>query len=651
MAKVLFVICVPSEEAKTEKNGCGDKDNKKDNDSTKDTGKNDDLDSEVMSASVRRLKLPRNSLPALFETGDTNITVTGDSNADVTDMNLKTSGQGKGRKSSLKNIFLDVGGNKNSNTDPGKTLTKSSSCGLPRLSLLKNTDEASEIKKMENGLNDKKVKVDDVDLNKKVEKQCNNFEKREQNGHVDNVDHETEYISFISDGLTLLDRVKRALDLLGISAVNWSRTEDNVNVGMFIAADGVRCEEILEKLTFLDLGAIPGSSISVFPATISVASVVKDEQAEKLKLELEKENKLAEKVSEFKKSIKSRLVVAQVVDSVKSDAVFNFDFLMLVILAGMVAIMGLLEASPVSLVASMLISPLMGPIVAFVFGTVIKNMELLKVGVVTEMKGLTLCILVGFISGFIPAGLESAGMSWRSTDSWPTIEMSSRGSIRALPVGVLIAVPSGAGVALSILGGKVGSLVGVAISASLLPPAVNAGLLWANAIIVGITPPRTDPLQNSSATADVPYEASISCPTYFNNDYTHIYSCNMAVESLVLGVISLLLTIVNIICIFFMGILVLKIKEVAPIRSVPEAEKNFFARDLKVARQSYETMKGPNSSILGKKFLQEYKKFKKEIGVENNFTDNELNEILEDVEEGEDVKEILDKLPHRPKRW
>lgn len=45
--------------------------------------------------------------------------------------------------------------------------------------------------------------------------------------------------------------------------------------------------------------------------------------------------------------------------------------------------------------------------------------------------------------------------------------------LRSLWVGVLIALPSGAGVALSILGGNAGSLVGVAISASLLPPAVN----------------------------------------------------------------------------------------------------------------------------------------------------------------------------------
>ena len=49
-----------------------------------------------------------------------------------------------------------------------------------------------------------------------------------------------------------------------------------------------------------------------------------------------------------------------------------------------------------------------------------------------------------------------------------------RGQLRSLWVGVLIAVPSGAGVALSLLGGNTGSLVGVAILASLLPPAVNA---------------------------------------------------------------------------------------------------------------------------------------------------------------------------------
>jgi uncharacterized membrane protein len=44
---------------------------------------------------------------------------------------------------------------------------------------------------------------------------------------------------------------------------------------------------------------------------------------------------------------------------------------------------------------------------------------------------------------------------------------------RSLWIGVLWALPSGTGVALALLQGSAGPLIGVAISASLLPPAVN----------------------------------------------------------------------------------------------------------------------------------------------------------------------------------
>jgi hypothetical protein len=56
-----------------------------------------------------------------------------------------------------------------------------------------------------------------------------------------------------------------------------------------------------------------------------------------------------------------------------------------------------------------------------------------------------------------------------------------RGQLRSLWVGLLVALPSGAAVAIGILGDNTASLVGVAISASLLPPAVNA---------VCVNPPR-----------------------------------------------------------------------------------------------------------------------------------------------------------------
>ena len=57
---------------------------------------------------------------------------------------------------------------------------------------------------------------------------------------------------------------------------------------------------------------------------------------------------------------------------------------------------------------------------------------------------------------------------------WPTNSMSERGVLRVLWVGTLVAFPSGCAVAVSLLSGNSASLVGVAISVSLLPPAVNA---------------------------------------------------------------------------------------------------------------------------------------------------------------------------------
>mmetsp|Transcript_20748 Transcript_20748/g.25125 ORF Transcript_20748/g.25125 Transcript_20748/m.25125 type:complete len:96 (-) Transcript_20748:577-864(-) len=60
--------------------------------------------------------------------------------------------------------------------------------------------------------------------------------------------------------------------------------------------------------------------------------------------------------------------------------------------------------------------------------------------------------------------------------------MSSRGQPESLVYGLLVAFFSGIGVALSVLGNNTTSLVGVAISASLLPPVVNTGILLGFAI-------------------------------------------------------------------------------------------------------------------------------------------------------------------------
>ncbi|CAF4793662.1 unnamed protein product, partial [Rotaria magnacalcarata] len=47
---------------------------------------------------------------------------------------------------------------------------------------------------------------------------------------------------------------------------------------------------------------------------------------------------------------------------------------------------------------------------------------------------------------------------WGSTTSFPTAEMKARGDLTRLSVGSMIALPSGAGVALSVLGGNAGKI-------------------------------------------------------------------------------------------------------------------------------------------------------------------------------------------------
>ncbi|OXU27851.1 hypothetical protein TSAR_008459 [Trichomalopsis sarcophagae] len=72
--------------------------------------------------------------------------------------------------------------------------------------------------------------------------------------------------------------------------------------------------------------------------------------------------------------------------------------------------------------------------------------------------------------------------------------MKGNGNFRSLWMGVLWALPSGTGVAVALLQGSNGPLIGVAISASLLPPVVNckyvvlALLRWYTSKLRYITP-------------------------------------------------------------------------------------------------------------------------------------------------------------------
>ena len=67
------------------------------------------------------------------------------------------------------------------------------------------------------------------------------------------------------------------------------------------------------------------------------------------------------------------------------------------------------------------------------------------------------------------------------------------------------------------------------------------------------------------------------------------YSDNPAIELLILGALSLFLTITNVLCVYLMGYIVLRIKvEVAP--SASEEERQFWKHDIPIARDYNKTI-------------------------------------------------------------
>jgi hypothetical protein len=83
---------------------------------------------------------------------------------------------------------------------------------------------------------------------------------------------------------------------------------------------------------------------------------------------------------------------------------------------------------------------------------------------------------------------------------------------------------------------------------------------------------------------------SLNCTKYINNNYLPLYRCDLSTEAAILACCSLLLTIVNIICIIIMALIILRIKEVVPLHQPNKNITNFFHYDVKVARDYNKTI-------------------------------------------------------------
>ncbi len=173
--------------------------------------------------------------------------------------------------------------------------------------------------------------------------------------------------------------------------------------------------------------------------------------------------------------------IDEMISNIKHLSLINTTFIGLIILAGILASFGLIYDNVVIIIASMIIAPLLGPIALAVIGTMTPKNIYTKRAITAEVVGLFLIILIGFLVGII----------YRFTAPEQIINegeiMSQQISSRIKPTigDIAFAIASGLAAGVFIIRGESTSIVGVAVAASLCPPAANVGVLLATTGTIG----------------------------------------------------------------------------------------------------------------------------------------------------------------------
>ncbi|MFX0064282.1 MAG: TIGR00341 family protein [Candidatus Hermodarchaeota archaeon] len=209
---------------------------------------------------------------------------------------------------------------------------------------------------------------------------------------------------------------------------------------------------LLEELKGLGIGTVFGT-IVISPVDIEITSFEK-------------------KLSEKGKGIS----LDEMISNVKGLALLSPTFVGLSVLAGFLAAFGLIYDNVIVVIASMIIAPLLGPIALTVIGTLMPSNIYSKKAFIAEIIGLAICLLIGFIVGimlpFIP---------FVTAPTMDPTNLPNQIFIRIRPglPDIIFAIASGLAAGVFIVRGESTSMVGVAVAASLCPPATNIGVLLA----------------------------------------------------------------------------------------------------------------------------------------------------------------------------
>ncbi|MDF1758183.1 MAG: TIGR00341 family protein [Legionellaceae bacterium] len=159
-----------------------------------------------------------------------------------------------------------------------------------------------------------------------------------------------------------------------------------------------------------------------------------------------------------------RIASEELFEDVKNYAKSSRAYISMLVLATIVAAVGLHNNSVLAIIGAMVIAPMLGPIIAISLGAILGEISFLLKALLTGLAGIVLVIVLSTLIGTLVV-----------ID--PTLsEIASR--TRFQHGDLAIALASGCAGALAFTTGISETLIGVMVAVSLLPPLVTFGLLF-----------------------------------------------------------------------------------------------------------------------------------------------------------------------------
>lgn len=141
----------------------------------------------------------------------------------------------------------------------------------------------------------------------------------------------------------------------------------------------------------------------------------------------------------------------------------DVNFIILTILSTITAAIGLLTNNVAVVIGAMVIAPLLGPNLAFAFGTALGDRTLMLRASGTNAVGVLISLVLAYIIGAVWTGpLDSPELLSRTVVGYDSI---------------VLALAAGAAAVLSLTTGLSATLVGVMVAVALLPPAATLGIM------------------------------------------------------------------------------------------------------------------------------------------------------------------------------